>query len=155
MSQVAQASGIGRATLYRYFSGVEPILLAWHEQQIARHLVHLVNVRDAGGHPVERLEAVMGAFALISHESHGIHDSETTAMLHRDAQLGAARRQVRHLLRDLLAEGATAGVVRSDVPPDELASYAINALQAAGSASSKAAVRRLVAVTRDALRPPT
>ena len=38
MSQVATETGIGRATLYKYFPDVEAILAAWHERQIARHL---------------------------------------------------------------------------------------------------------------------
>src|SRR6266508_4210937 len=37
MSQIAEHTGIGRATLYKYFSGVEAILLAWHERQITGH----------------------------------------------------------------------------------------------------------------------
>ncbi len=32
MSQIAAQSGIGRATLYKYFPDVEAILLAWHER---------------------------------------------------------------------------------------------------------------------------
>ncbi|MGI9022907.1 MAG: TetR/AcrR family transcriptional regulator, partial [Acidimicrobiales bacterium] len=31
MSQIAEETGIGRATLYKYFPGVEAILLAWHD----------------------------------------------------------------------------------------------------------------------------
>lgn len=31
MSEIAQRVGIGRATVYKYFSDVESILLAWHE----------------------------------------------------------------------------------------------------------------------------
>ena len=38
MSQIAEETGIGRATLYKYFPDVEAILIAWHERQIARHL---------------------------------------------------------------------------------------------------------------------
>src|SRR6266849_6773540 len=34
MSHIAEETGIGRATLYKYFSGVEAILLAWHERQV-------------------------------------------------------------------------------------------------------------------------
>jgi AcrR family transcriptional regulator len=30
MSDIAEATGIGRATLYKYFPGVEAILNAWH-----------------------------------------------------------------------------------------------------------------------------
>ena len=64
-----------------------------------------------------------------------------------------AERQVRGLIRDLLAEAAGAGEVRDDVAPDELASYCPHALTAARSLPSKAAVRRLVAVTSAGLRP--
>jgi AcrR family transcriptional regulator len=38
MSQIAEETGIGRATLYKYFPDVEAILLAWHEHQINGHL---------------------------------------------------------------------------------------------------------------------
>ena len=49
MSQIAEGTGIGRATLYKYFSGVEAILLAWHERQITGHLEYLAGVRDQAG----------------------------------------------------------------------------------------------------------
>jgi hypothetical protein len=55
--------------------------------------------------------------------------------------------------RDLLAEAAGPGEVRDDVAPDELASYCLHALTAARGLRSKAAVRRLVAVTSAGLRP--
>ena len=38
MSRVAEESGIGRATLYKYFPDVEAILLAWHERHVVQHL---------------------------------------------------------------------------------------------------------------------
>src|SRR6266540_1980443 len=76
MSRIAQETGIGRATLYKYFPDVEAILRAWHERQIAGHLDYLAEVRDQAGDPGERLEAVLEAYALIAHESHGHHDSE-------------------------------------------------------------------------------
>src|ERR687892_2611379 len=46
MSQIAEETGIGRATLYKYFPDVETILLAWHERQVTRHLEHLSQIRD-------------------------------------------------------------------------------------------------------------
>src|SRR6266498_75420 len=104
MSQIAEETGIGRATLYKYFSGVEAILLAWHERQITGHLEYLAEVRDqAGGDAGERLEAVLAAYALISHGSRGHHDSELAAFLHRDEQVGRAQRRLRAMIRDLLA----------------------------------------------------
>jgi len=154
MSQIAEETGIGRATLYKYFSDVEAILLAWHERQITGHLEYLAEVRDQAGDVAERLEAVLEAFALIAYESHGHHDSELAAFLHRDEQVGRAQQRLRQMVRDLLAEGAETGALRNDVAPDELASYCLHALDAASSLPSKAAVRRLVTVTLAGLRPP-
>jgi AcrR family transcriptional regulator len=154
MSQIAEDTGIGRATLYKYFSDVEAILLAWHERQIAEHLEHLAEIRDEAGGPGERLEAVLAAYALISYESHGHHNAELAAFLHGDEQVARAQRQLRDMVRDLLREGAATRELRDDVAPDELAAYCLHALSAARSLPSKAAVRRLVAVTLAGLRAP-
>ncbi|MGH2451603.1 MAG: TetR/AcrR family transcriptional regulator [Candidatus Limnocylindria bacterium] len=154
MSQIAEEAGVGRATLYKYFSGVEAILLAWHERQITGHLEYLAAVRDEADDAFGRLEAVLEAFALISHESHGHRDTELAAFLHRDERVARAQEQLRAMIRDLLTEGAEAGGIREDVAPDELASYCLHALAAASSLPSKSAVRRLVTVTLDGLRPP-
>jgi AcrR family transcriptional regulator len=153
MSQIAEETGIGRATLYKYFSGVEAILFAWHERQISRHLEHLAEVRDQAGDAAGRLEAVLEAYALMSHQSRGHHHSEQAAFLHRDEHVARAQQQLRSIIRNLLTESAETGNVRDDVAPDELASYCLHALAAAGGLSSKAAVRRLVAVTLAGLRP--
>jgi len=154
MSQIAEKTGIGRATLYKYFPDVEAILLAWHERQITGHLEYLAEVRDRTGDAGEQLKAVLETYALIRHESHGHHDTELAAFLHRDEQVARARQQLRDMIRDLLTEAAETGDVRDDVAPDELASYCLHALAAANSLPTKAAVGRLVAVTLAGLRPP-
>ncbi|MDQ3980798.1 MAG: TetR/AcrR family transcriptional regulator [Actinomycetota bacterium] len=154
MSRIAEDTGIGRATLYKYFPDVEAILLAWHERQIARHLERLGEVRDQPGSPAERLEAVLEAYGLIAHESRGHHDTELAALLHRDEHVAQAEQKLRRLIRDLVAEAAKAGAVRDDISADELANFCLHALTAAGGMPSKAAVRRLVAVTLAGMRPP-
>ena len=153
MSQIAEATGIGRATLYKYFSGVEAILVAWHERQITGHLEYLTKIRDQAGDAGERLEAVLEAYAVVSHESHGHYDTELTAFLHRGEHVARAQKQLRDLIRELLTEAAKTDNVRSDVSPDELASYCLHALAAANSLPSKAAVSRLVTVTLAGLHP--
>jgi AcrR family transcriptional regulator len=154
MSQIAEQTGIGRATLYKYFPDVEAIVLAWHERQIAGHLHHLAQVGRRAGKATERLHAVLEAYALITHESHRHHDAELATFLHRDNRVGRARRHVHAMIRELVAEGAQTGEFRDDVPPDELASFCMHAASAARSLPSKAAVRRLVTVTLTGLRPP-
>jgi AcrR family transcriptional regulator len=154
MSRIAEETGIGRATLYKYFPDVEAILLAWHERQIIGHLEQLAEVRDQSGDAGERLEAVLEAYALISHESHGHHGTELAAFLHRGEHVARAQQRLHDMIRDLLTEAAETGDVRDDVAPEELASYCLHALTAASSLPSEAAVRRLVTVTLAGLRPP-
>jgi AcrR family transcriptional regulator len=150
MSQIAEETGIGRATLYKYFSDVEAILVAWHERQVTGHLEYLAAVRDEAGEASERLEAVLEAYALISHE----HDrTELAALLHRGEHVVRAQEQLSDFIRDLLTEGAEIGDLRDDVPPDELTRYCLHALTAAGSLPSKASVRRLVTVILAGLHP--
>ena len=153
MSKIAEESGIGRATLYKYFPDVESIMMAWHEQQIAGHLHELADLRDGPGSAGERLESVLEAYAFIQQRRHG-HGAELGALLHRGEHVTGAEQHLHHFLRDLLAEGARTGDIREDVSPDELARYCLHALAAAGGLSSKAAVRRLVAVTVAGLRQP-
>ncbi|HEX2156178.1 MAG TPA: TetR/AcrR family transcriptional regulator [Actinomycetes bacterium] len=154
MSQIAEATGIGRATLYKYFPDVEAILFGWHERQVTGHLDQLAAIRDRPGGARERLEAVLEAYALIIHETHGHHDPELAAFLHRDEQVANAQQQLHGLIRDLLTEAAATGELRDDVAPEELASYCLHALAAARRLPSKAAVRRLVTVILAGLQPP-
>jgi AcrR family transcriptional regulator len=160
MSEIAASTGIGRATLYKYFPDVEAILLAWHERQVASHLAQLEALRDGAGSPSERLRAVLEGYALLQHglarhhgggERHG-GGSDLAALLHRGDHVARADRQLREFMRELLAECAQAGAVRADVPPDELARYSLQALTAA-SGLSKPAVRRLVELTLAGLSP--
>ncbi|MGI8810327.1 MAG: TetR/AcrR family transcriptional regulator [Acidimicrobiales bacterium] len=153
MSQIAEETGIGRATLYKYFPDVESILLAWHEHQITGHLAQLAEIRDRPGAAQVRLSAALETYALIAHQSQGGHGTEIGALLHRDHQVAHAQQQVCNLFRDLLAESAAAGDVRDDIEPDELATFCLHALTAAANLPSKAAVRRLVAWTVAGLRP--
>jgi AcrR family transcriptional regulator len=175
MSRIAEETGIGRATLYKYFPDVEAILVAWHDQHVDRHLEYLTEIRDRSTDAGERIEAVLEAYALISYERshehgraeatahvnrgdhtsrpHEHHGGEIGALVHRDEHVRRAQRRLNDFFRDLLAEGAKTGDVREDVATDELASYCVHALGAAGGLRSKPAVRRLVAVTLSGLRP--
>jgi AcrR family transcriptional regulator len=173
MSQIAEQTGVGRATLYKYFSDVDAILVAWHERHVAYHLEYLAEVRDRSRDPGEQLEAVLEAYALISQErSRGHHagrghpgehnhphhrrvhhSGELAALVHRTEHVAGVERRLNHFMRDLLARATRTGAVRDDVPPQELARYCLHSLAAAGGLQSRAAVRRLVGVTLAGLRP--
>ena len=152
MSQIAEAAGIGRATLYKYFPDVESILLAWHEQQITAHLGQLQQARDQAEGAAEQLRVVLEAFALIARNAHGHQGTDLGAFLHRDERVTAAQDELRDLVSELISRGVEVGDTRTDMTPGELADYCLHALGAAGSMKSKAAVGRLVDVTIDGLR---
>jgi AcrR family transcriptional regulator len=151
MSQIAEETGIGRATLYKYYPRVEAILVAWQERLLSGHLEQLAALRGQPGGPLERLEAVLLTYALIRHEHHG---TELEALLHRDELIAHAQRQLSELIRGLLVKGVKAGEVRKDVSPEELATYCLHALGAAGTLRSRTAVQRLVRITLDGLTGP-
>jgi AcrR family transcriptional regulator len=156
MSQIAEQSGIGRATLYKYFPDVEAILIAWHERHVVAHLEHLAAARDQATEPGKRLRAVLDAYAFIAHGmSHQHYGSELTTLVHRDEHVAHAQQQLHDLIRDVLTEAAKAGDIRDDFAPEELATYCCHALAAAGSLPSEAAVRRLVTLTLAGLQPDT
>jgi AcrR family transcriptional regulator len=153
MSQIAERTGIGRATLYKYFSDVEAILFACHERHVAAHLSQLIHLRNQSDEPRRRLESVLEAYALIAHHR-GRHGSEELgALLHRGKHLARAEQQLIDLFAELLSEAASVGQLRDDVAPDELAAYCVHALAAASSLPTDDAVIRLVTVTVDGLRP--
>jgi AcrR family transcriptional regulator len=154
MSQIAEQTGIGRATLYKYFPDVEAVLLMWHERHVAGHFEHLAKLSDHPGDASERLRAVLEAYALICYHRED-RGAEIGALLHRSEHVAHVQQQLVDLIRDLLNEVAKSGRLRDDVAPDELANYCVHALTAASSLKSEEAVRRLVTVSLAALHPPS
>ena len=145
MSQIASETGIGRATLYKYFPDVNTILLAWHEQQVSSHLEELAQVsQETRGDAIHRLRAVLSAYALMSSHAEA---SDQVAMLHRGDHIARADAELHEFVAKLVREAAEAGSVRRDVPADELAAYCLHAVGASASLASKAAIGRLVTVT--------
>jgi AcrR family transcriptional regulator len=153
MSRIAEETGIGRATLYKYFPDVESILIAWHDRQMAEHLERLARAGESADDVDARLEAVLVDYASIVHEAHNHRESELAALLHRSDRVARAEVELHQMVRDLLAAAVAHGTVRDDVPPAELAAYCLNALAAASAVTSRAAVRRLVTITLAGLRP--
>ncbi|MGI5127906.1 TetR/AcrR family transcriptional regulator [Pseudonocardia sp. CA-107938] len=153
MAQIAERAGIGRATLYKYFSTIDAILHAWHHREVTDHLRQLTDVRDSTAGGRQQLEAVLQEYARISHRTQAHHDTEMATLLHRDEHVAHAQRLLHALVSDLIADGARDGDLRADVVPDELATYCLHALAAARSLPTEAAVDRLITVTLAGLLP--
>jgi AcrR family transcriptional regulator len=150
MSQIAERAGIGRATLYKYFSDVDAILREWHASQVDSHLKHLAEIRDAAD-PEDRLVAVLTAYAHIVQRTLS-HDSELVKFLHPDEPIADAQRQLHEMIKQLITEAVHRGQLRNDVHPAELASYCLHALAGAATLTTQPAITRLVTVILDGLR---
>lgn len=151
MSQIAERSGIGRATLYKYFPDLDSVLAAWHERQVSGHLRQLAEIAGRADGAAARLNAVLSAYADLSgHQGHG---SDMTALLHKGEHVERAHAHLADFVTGLIREAVAGGVVRSDIPPGELAAYCLHALAAAAGLPAKAARDRLVRVTLSGLQP--
>lgn len=150
MSQIAEAAGIGRATLYKYFPDVGTILSAWHESKITSHLSVLRETAESSGNAKERLKSVLEAYAHLAHQK---HSAELATLLHDGAHVEYAHQHLRDMIARIIKEGVTTGTIRKDIAPKELALFCLHALTAAESLNSKTAVGRLVNVILSALSP--
>jgi AcrR family transcriptional regulator len=152
MSQVANAAGIGRATLYKYFTDVESILVAHHARHVENHLQALEGLRTGPGTVGARLVAVVGTYASICFQR-GRHGSiDVSALVHRGPEVADAEVRLRRAFAELIEEAAPEGIVRTDVSADELAAYCLHALAAAGHVTRLDGVACLVRVVLDGLR---
>jgi AcrR family transcriptional regulator len=152
MSQIAKESGIGRATLYKYFPDLESILAAWHERHVGGHLHHLTDVAEASGgaSPSERLEAVLREYAALTRQHRD--GSDLAARLHQGDHVVRAHADLAEFLTALIRAAAERGQLRDDIPAAELAAFCLHALSAASGLPSQAALDRLIVVTLAGLR---
>jgi AcrR family transcriptional regulator len=146
MSRLAEATGIGRATLYKYFGDIEEVLGAWHHHHVAEHLAELQDLATRSDEPSRRLRAVLDAYGRICQRGRQHGADALVAALHHGDRMAHHQRRVQELFATLLTDAAAAGVVRRDVPPEELANYCLHALSAAANTDNDTATSRLVSV---------
>lgn len=148
MSRLAETSGIGRATLYKYFGDLQEVLAAWHERHIAEHLRQLHAARERTSDSLEALETVLLTYAMGLWKQRG---EPLAAALHKLPHMPSARDRLTHFVRVLFETAAKEGRIRSDVPANELAGYALAAIEAAAECGSATAVKRLVSLIMQSL----
>jgi AcrR family transcriptional regulator len=151
MSQVAKAAGIGRATLYKYFTDVESILIAHHAQHVEGHLQALEELRGGSGPVGSRLVAVVRAYASICFHRARHSSPDVSTLVHRAPELKDAERRLLSVFAGLIEEAAAQGLVRTDVSSVELAEYCLHALPAAARAADLDQTMSLVRVVLDGL----
>ncbi|MBO0709083.1 MAG: TetR/AcrR family transcriptional regulator [Candidatus Dormibacteraeota bacterium] len=151
MSQIAEETGIGRATLYKYFPDVDAILAAWHDRHMAGHLQQLTALSQDPGDAAERLEAVLQVIGRLQLQHHAGPPGE---LRHRDEHVGRAQQHLGEMIGELIAAGVEAGSIRNDVPVAELVDYCLRGAFGARALGSEEAVSRLATLIVAGLRAP-
>ncbi len=153
MTEVAEATGIGRATLYKYFPDVESILQAHHQQHVDAHLEELTRLASRPHRSAEdRLEDVLVAYAQICHHRAKHASPDLSPLFHRHDDVASAQRRLHQVFAGLLDEAVSAGAVRTDVPVSELADYCLHSLGAAATAPDEGAPARLASLVLGSVR---
>ena len=136
MSQVAERSGIGRATLYSYFPDVEHILLAWHEQEVDRY-------RESLSDELARQTDTPGALrVIITRLIEGFSDGHDHALDASRVELSALSPQIKQqmagasaklatLLDEVLEHGIRTGQLRPDLNRELTTTLIVRAASAA------------------------
>ena len=125
MSSLANAAGISRATLYRYFSDLDSVLLGIAEM-LGQHDEDLATAVEAESGARQQLRYVVGVLV----QAHAGHDlsAETIAGALPPAARGLLdehERRTHRLVQGILERGRQSGELRDDIDPEADASLVI------------------------------
>lgn len=149
MARIAQEAGIGRATLYKYFGDLDALLAAWHERTVTQHLELVTATAASHQDPIDALKHTLLAFGSMRRDH---QDHAPAALLHGLPHVGRAHGHLRAHLRSLVKAAANRGDVRRDITADELAGFALAALENTRFAKGERSVERTVELILDAIR---
>ncbi|MGC5172055.1 TetR/AcrR family transcriptional regulator [Microbacterium sp. DT81.1] len=152
MSDLAKAARISRATLYKYFDGLDAVLQAWHHRMVSAHLASLESVSREHDHPAERLDAVLRQYAILQAKR---PTGQIAIDFHNAPHMQVASDELQAVLTRVLTDAADAGAVTRQIPIAELAVYCEHALSAAAELTPGAAIDRLVGLVVTSLAPAT
>ncbi len=141
VAEIADRAGIGKGTVYEYFSSKDELLFAvfeWMNEGIAQRIRDLL---DGGGATRDRLRQLLALGAEITRDQVEMQAvvldfwsaSRGTRSEERYNQACAATyRTYRNLVADVIRTGQTAGELRSDVDADAIAAVVVAAMDGLG-----------------------
>lgn len=112
MERVAQAAGVGRATVYRHFASREHLVRAIHDRALQDARDAVVSSRPDEGAPREALERAIAAILRVADRYRLLR-----AIPREDAELRARAEEIGAPLIAMVERGQRDGSFRTDVPP--------------------------------------
>jgi TetR/AcrR family transcriptional repressor of mexCD-oprJ operon len=111
MERVAQAAGVGRATVYRHFASREHLVRAIHDRALQDARDAVLSSRPDEGPPREALERAIAAVLRVADRYRLLR-----AIPREDAELRARAEEVGAPLVEVVERGQRDGTFRRDVP---------------------------------------
>ncbi|BBX00360.1 TetR family transcriptional regulator [Mycolicibacterium moriokaense] len=116
MEAIARRAGVGERTLYRRFPTKGDLISAALDQSIAEDLTPMIEKARADKDPMRGLVTLIeAAISLGAREHHLLTAARRAGSLRSDISA-----ELNDALAELTARGREAGVIRSDVVPDDL-----------------------------------
>lgn len=121
MQDIADAAGIGKATLYYHTQGKEELGLAILQSRLEEFIREATVVSTDPGPAVERLRSMMDTLIVWLTSGPGVRDFFTAQVAHPPARLmkrlNKFRRRYLELLERVVSEGVASGELRNDLDP--------------------------------------
>lgn len=137
VSEIATEAGVGKGTVYEYFSSKEELFFAVFEDHQERIRERVDQVLTGDGSALERLEKLLAEAAAIAEDDRQLH-GVTLDFWSASIGSGAADKfettcnqlycNYRRILADLIREGQANGMIRPSVDPETVAIAVVAAL---------------------------
>ncbi len=117
MSQVADAAGVARQTLYNHYADIDTIVAAMIEQHNRESIDLLEGSLQIAESPIDKLEQMVRHFASIGANSHHAIDLSDALAAELRNSLGEYRDLVEEHISAIIEEGQHVGDFRADLFP--------------------------------------
>ena len=150
LNAVAQRAGVGIGTLYRHFPDRDALIEEAYRAEVA-HLSEAAEALLAEHPPDVALAEWMRRFVAYAATKRGMHGA-LQAIAARTELFSESRAQMVRAIRTLLDAGAAAGVLRTDVTPDDVRRAMGSLWLLTGEAEGTAQAEALITIIVDGLR---
>ncbi len=154
MGLIAQRAGISRATLYKYFAGVDDILIDGHAEHVRRHLAELREACATAGSAREAVERLIDRYAEICFRRSRSGAPDVAALVHDGDQHDKNADELRRLFVEAVRAAQEASEVRTDVAADLLAAFCLKAAEAASTVDTSRDAAAMSELVKERLAPP-
>jgi AcrR family transcriptional regulator len=155
LESIARDAGVGIGTLYRHFPTREALVEAVYRNELARLCDAAADLLRAGP-PDQATRAWMGRFIDYMITKRGMAGALRTLIASGADPFAQSRGRLLGAITMLLAAGAAAGAIRSDVEPGDVLASLSGVSLTAGEPAQRDQARRMLDLLMDGLRyrPP-